>query len=130
MNLKTLIYQNKMLKKKINELHLLLVGSTDDTVLQELFVQLELLQSKKVNINNVNNQVKVSVGGKEIPISMAVVLRDTIRAKIDVLTSMITDAQCKLDKINLMEQRDSFYAEYTVMSHVVDASDLTVKIGE
>lgn len=119
-----------MLKKKINELHLLLVGSTDDTVLQELFVQLELLQSKKVNINNVNNQVKVSVGGKEIPISMAVVLRDTIRAKIDVLTSMITDAQCKLDKINLMEQRDSFYAEYTVMSHVVDASDLTVKIGE
>lgn len=129
MNLKTLVYQTKMIKKKIDELQLILCSSNNDTVLQELFVQLELLQSKKVNISNANNQIKISVGGKEIPISMAVVLRDTIRAKVDVLTSLITDEQCKLNKLDLMEQRDSLYDEYTVMSHVIDANDLTVKIG-
>lgn len=130
MLLRDLIHEKKMLKKKIVELKNILLCNASDDIAQELFSQLELLQAKKINIHTINNQIKINLGGKEVDIFTAVVLRDTAKSKIDILTNLITNNECGLNKIELMKQRDVIYEEYTLLSNEIVASDLNTNIGE
>ena len=130
MQLRNLICEKEMLKKKISELKNIMSYNTIDDIAQELFTYIELLQAKKININTINNEIKVDIGGKEIDISTVIILRDTAKNKTDVLTSLIVDNECKLDKIELMKQRDSIYEEYILLSNKIILNDLSVKIGE
>jgi hypothetical protein len=130
MVLRDLIYQKKMLKEKIVELKAIIYYDNSETITQELFVQLELLQAKKVNLSTINNQVKIDLGGKEVVVSTAVIIRDTMKEKMDILTALITNSGCKLNKLDLMKQRDGVYEEYALLSHKITANDLSVRIGE
>lgn len=130
MILRDLIYQKEMLEKKIIELRNIMHYDVSENIAQELFVQLELLQAKKVNLNAVNNQVKLDLGGKKVIISTAIIIRDTMKDKMNILTDLITDNECQLDKLTLMKQRDDIYEEYSLLSHKIVSSDLSVKIGE
>lgn len=130
MRLRTLIYEKEMLERKIFELKNIIKHNTTDTIAQELFVQLELLQAKNISISTINKQIKLNLGGKEVDIATAVVLRDTTKEKIDVLTNLVTDSKCTLDKIALIKQRDDIYEEYILLSNEIILSDLNVKIGE
>ena len=128
MRLRDLLHEKELLEKKIVELKNIMNYNAVDNIAQELFAQLELLQAKKININTINNQIKINLGGKEVDISTTVVLRNTAKEKIDILTSLITDNECKLDKLELMKQRDSIYEEYMLLSNEIMLSDLNVKI--
>jgi hypothetical protein len=119
-----------MLKEKIVELKAIIYYDNSETITQELFVQLELLQAKKVNLSTINNQVKIDLGGKEVVVSTAVIIRDTMKEKMDILTALITNSGCKLNKLDLMKQRDGVYEEYALLSHKITANDLSVRIGE
>lgn len=130
MRLRTLIYEKGMLERKVSELKNIIKYDSTDTIAQELFAQLELLQAKNINISKINNQIKIKLGGKEVDISTAVVLRDTTKEKINILTSLIVDNESKLDKVELINQRDSIYEEYILLSNEITLSDLNVKIGE
>ena len=130
MRLKDLICQKEMLEKKIVELKDIIQYDNSESIAQELFVQLELLQAKKVNLNTINSQVEIDLGGKKVIISTVVIIRDTMKEKMDILTKLITDNDCSLDKLELMKQRDNIYEEYTLLSNKIMVSDLNVKIGE
>lgn len=130
MRLRTLIYEKGILKRKVSELKNIIKYDATDTIAKELFAQLELLQAKNININTINNQIKIKLGGKEVGISTAVVLRDTTKEKINILTSLIVDNESKLDKVELIKQRDDIYEEYILLSNEITLSDLNVKIGE
>lgn len=130
MRLRDLIYQKEMLERKIVELKNIIQHDNSESIAQELFVQLELLQAKKVNLNTINNQVKIDLAGKEVIISTVVIIRNTMEEKINILTNLITDNNCNLDKLELMKQRDNIYEEYTLLSNKIMVSDLNVKIGE
>ena len=130
MLLQDLIYGKEMLEKKIAELKNILLYDAGDDIAQELFGQLELLQAKKINIHIINNQIKITLGGKEVDISTVVVLRDTAKDKMDILTSLIINSECELDKIELMRQRGAIYEEYTLLSNEIMSSDLNTNIGE
>lgn len=130
MRLKSLIYEKAMLERKVSELKNIIKYDATDTIAKELFAQLELLQAKNININTINNQIKIKLGGKEVDISTAVVLRDTTKEKINILTSLIVDNESKLDKVELIKQRDNIYEEYILLSNEITLSDLNVKIGE
>ena len=130
MRLRDLIYEKKVICKKIVELKNIMQCSTNDDIAQELFAQLELLQAKRININTINNQLKINLGSKEVSISTAVVLRNTAKVKIDILTDLIVDNECKLDKLELMKQRDDIYDEYKLLSNEILVKDLNTKIGD
>ena len=130
MRLRSLVYEKELLEKKIVELKDILLYDASEDIAQELFGQLELLQAKKINIHTINNQIKITLGGKEVDISTAIVLRDTAKSKIDILTSLIVNNECGLNKIELMKQRDDLYDEYTLLSNEIVVSDLSVNIGE
>lgn len=130
MRLRSLIYEKEILKRKVSELKNIIKYNATDSIANELFAQLELLQAKSININSINNQIKIKIGGKDIDISTAIVFRDTTKEKINILTSLITDNESKLDKVELIKQRDDIYEEYIVLSNEITLSDLNVNIGE
>lgn len=130
MLLRDLVYEKKMLKEKIAELNTILQYNYSETIMQELFVQLELLQAKRVNLNTLNNQVKIDLGGKEVILSTAIIVRDSMKNKMNVLANLINNNSVKLDKLDLMKQRDNIYEEYTLLSHKITVSDLNVNLGE
>ena len=130
MRLANLVYEKRMLKRKIDELKIILKYDNSENIIQELFVQLELLQAKKVNLNTVNSQVKIDLGGKEVVVSTAIVIRDVMKEKMNILTGLIINNDCKLDKLELMRRRDDIYEEVTLLSNKILANDLSIKIGD
>ncbi len=118
-----------MLDVKIDEIKSILKYEQNDNLAQELFALLELRQSKLLNISTANNMSKMNVGGTEINISTAVIIRTTIKEKIDILTDMINNRDCHLDKIELQKQRDRYHGEYTLLSMGIKRNDLTVTVG-
>lgn len=130
MLLRDLIHEKKILEKKIVELKAIMRYEATEDIAQELFSQLELLQAKNINIHTINNQIKITLGGKEVYISTVVVLRNTAKDKIDILTSLIIDKECELNKIELMKQRDDLYEEYMLLSNEITTSDLNTRIGD
>ena len=130
MRLRDLIYEKEMLKKKIIELKNIMLYKATEDIAQELFGHIELLQAKKININTINNKIKITLGDKDVDITTVVVLRDTANSKMGILTSLIVNSECVLDKIELMKQRDSIYEEYVVLSNKIITNDLNTRIGE
>ena len=118
-----------MLDKKIEELKSILLIEQTDALAEELFNLLELKQSKLLHINTANTIGKLNVGGTEINIATAVIVRDTIKAKVDFLTTMISNKECRLDKVELQKQRDKYYGEYVLLSMGINRNDLNVTIG-
>jgi hypothetical protein len=70
----------------------------------------------------------MNVGGTEISVSTVIIIRNTIKEKIDLLTSMIDNKDCNLDKIELQRQRDKYYSEYILLTMGINRNDLTVTI--
>lgn len=124
-----LLYDKTMLDIKIDEIKAILKYEQNDSLAQELFVLLETRQTKLLHIAAANNISKMNVGGTEINISTAVTIKDTIKEKIDILTDMINNVNCHLDKIELQKQRDRYYGEYVLLSMGIKRNDLTVTVG-
>jgi len=117
-----------MLRKKIDEIKNILVYDQTDNLAQELFKLLELYQGKLLTITKANNMSKINIGGTEVSLSTAIIIRDNIKSKIDLLTNLIANQECTLDKIGLQQQRDAFYKEYTLLSMVILKNDLQVQV--
>lgn len=124
------IAQKRILDKKIKELNTILRYQQDNDVVEELFTLLELRQGKLLLISAANAASKISIGGTEVNISVAVQIRVTIKEKIDVLTRLIDSKECTLDKLELLRQRDKFYAEYILLTMGITKNDLQVTVGQ
>ena len=129
MYLTEIIAQKKLYDKKILELkHLLDVRQTEELA-QELMDLLEMRQAKCININKANEKSTINLGGTDISITVAVMIRDTISGKMAVLTTLINNPDSSLDKINLQKQRDRHFNEYTLISMGIQRNDLNVTVG-
>ncbi len=129
MYLTEVIAQKRLYDKKITELKSLLEVRQTEELAKELMGLLELRQAKCINISQANEQATVHLGGTDISITVAVMIRETIKAKLDVLTSLINNPDTALDKISLQKQRDRHFNEYTLISMAVQRNDLNVTVG-
>lgn len=123
-----ILNQKNLLNKKIKELTSILQYEQTDRLAQELFALLDLRQNKQLILGSTNANNKITIGGTELSIASAVIIRDNIKCKIDVLTSLINNKSCSLDKVELQEQRDKYYNEYILLSMCIDKNDLTVVV--
>jgi hypothetical protein len=123
-----LISDYNILNKKIKEIKTILSFKQTEDLAKELFNILELKQTKLLHITEANNLSKMNVGGTEISVSTVIIIRNTIKEKIDLLTSMIDNKDCNLDKIELQRQRDKYYSEYILLTMGINRNDLTVTI--
>ena len=129
MYLTEVIAQKKLFDKKISEVKRLLKIRPTEDLAQELMDLLEMRQGKLININSANDHSKINLGGTEVSITVAVLIRDTIHAKIGILTDLINDADSALDKLKLLEQRDKHFNEYTLINMGIQRNDLNVTVG-
>ncbi len=129
MYLTEVIAQKKLYDRKIVEVKMLLKVRPDELLAQELMDLLEMRQGKLININSANEQSKISLGGTDVPISVAVMIRDTIDEKVSILTDLINDTDSSLDKLKLLKQRDKHFDEYTLINMGIQRNDLNVTVG-
>ena len=125
MNLRDLIYKKDNIKRKISELEAIIVEYSNDDIAKELFNLIEELQSLKINLNNINIKAKINIGGKNVSIADAIIIRETLETKMNVLTRLILSDKVKaLDELELMVQRDGLYESYLLLDQGIISSDL------
>jgi len=129
MYLVEVIAHKNFIKQKLSEVSRCLETNQTEELAAEFMDLLEQLQTKLININSANQQSTLNLGGMDIPISVAVIIRDTMKSKMDVLTNLIDNPDCKLSKLDLIRQRDNYFNEYILMSMGIQKNDLSVRVG-
>lgn len=124
-----LILEKDRLDKKIKELEFILHTESTDAITQELLDSIEARQNKLISIHIINNKSSIKIGNEIVDINTAVILRNIINKKIEILTNLINDPNCNLDKIALMNQRDQFNDKYVLLKIGILRNDLNVEIG-
>lgn len=130
MYLLEILEKKKVLDKKIDELKAVIGTSQDNNLAEKLISLIEERQSLLLNIQTANNVSTLNIGGKEVSISTAIEIRNTLKSKIDVVTILIEDRNCELDKIELQSQRDKYYEEYILLTMGIIRNDLQVRIND
>ncbi len=128
MYLYELVDQKKVLDIKIQELKVMLEVDPKDEIAKELLDLLEIRQAKVINISLANSGSNITIGNTKTTVTAAVVVRDTIKSKIDILTNII-NSDNSLDKLSLIRQRDKYFEEYTFIDMAIKRNDLTVTLG-
>jgi len=131
MYLKEKLNELDILKQKIMELHHSLLSISDeqekDVLADALFKSIDELQNTKIIIDKVNSQTMINVGGTTISISTAIIIRDNLKRKIDVISDIIR-SNTVLDTLTLMSQRDSFFVEYNSINKSIMLADWGINI--
>lgn len=125
-----LVSQKKVVEKKIEELNFILQYDHTELVANELFHLLERKQALLISIDTANSSSVINIGGQDITISAAIRLKNKIKEQIDVLTSLINNKDCNLNKIELQKQRDKQYESYILLSMGVLKNDLQVSVSQ
>lgn len=126
--LSEVLSKKKILDKKINEIKKILQTTQTEKLAKELYDLLDKRQSELLKIRAANTASKISIGGNEVSIDTAVIIRDTIKEKINVLTTLINNEECVLDKVELQNQRDVYYKDYILLVMGIERNDLQVRI--
>jgi hypothetical protein len=121
--------QKRMLDQKIDELQEMLVDKQSDELAAVLIGFLDDKQSNLINIHRANIASKINLGGTDIDIATAVIIRDSIESKFIYLTELIQNPECELDKLELMKQRDRYFDEYSLIDMGIQKNDLNVTLG-
>lgn len=124
-----IIEKKNILDCKIKELKKILRSNQNNELAEKLFSFIEERQALLLNIQAANNVSTINIGGQDIPISTAVEIRKTIKSKVDVLTELISDENCGLDKLELQTQRDAYYEEYILLTMGITRNDLQVRVN-
>ena len=124
----------KNLKQKIKELTYYLNNNGSslnheqvDVVVKYLLSCIEEIQNICLILNKVNSQTVISIGTSKIDVNKAVIIRDTISKKINLITNLLKNNKL-LDVINLIGDRDTLLAEYNSINNAIRMADWSVKI--
>lgn len=124
-----ILENKKILDKKIKELSSVMSVYQNEVLAEKLFTLIDERLSMLMDIETANNVSTINIGGNEVTIATAISIRDAVKGKIDILTSLIEDKNCELDKIKLQEQRDKYISEHVLLSMGINRNDLQVKVG-
>jgi len=120
----------KLLKQKIAELEFYVCNSnTDkkDDLVKAVLSYIEDVQNIKLILNKVNNQSLINVGTSKIDTNTAIIIRNTLNTKINLISSIIKN-NTALDILTLVEQRDALIEEYNAINKAIRLADWSVQI--
>lgn len=122
--------ERKWIKIKILELknNALKFNTDQDNLLKQLLVLLDKLQTMNLIIHKVNNDSIIEISGTKLNLNTAIELRNTVKAKIDIISELIKANVEKLDVLALMAQRDNMLAEYSALDSAINQADWKIQI--
>lgn len=121
--------KKKILTTKIEELQKMLLKKQNDDVAAKLVCLLDERQAHRINIHRANIASKINIGGADIDIATAVIIRDVIVEKVLYTTELINSPDSTLDSLELMKQRDRYFEEYTLLDMGIQKNDLSVTLN-
>lgn len=124
------IERKRIINTKIKEINNIIQFEQHDKLADELIALIDEKQSILIDINSANTISTLNIGGNDISIATALIIRKTIKDKIDVLTSLISNGNCVLDKLELQSQRDKYFMEYMLLTMGINRNDLSVEINK
>lgn len=124
-----IIANKNMVDIKIAELRAILVSEQDEDIAKKLMSLLDDRQNLLISIHRANITSKISIGSADIDIATAIIIRDSIEDKFICLSELITNKECVLDKLKLMEQRDRYFDEHTLIDMGIQRNDLNVMLS-
>jgi len=124
------VARKDIINQKLSEIKNIIQYEQHDKLADELISLIDEKQAILLDINSANTLSKINIGGNEISIAAALIIRKTIKNKIDVLTELITNKNCELDKIELQSQRDNYFMEYMLLTMGINRNDLSVEIDK
>jgi hypothetical protein len=86
-------------------------------LIKKLFDLLDKYRSHLILLNKINNKEEIEIGGSKINLANAVLLRETLEQKIEILNKLILEESSYTDVTSLIENRDKFYVEYKTISN-------------
>lgn len=118
------------LKVKIDELKKCVLNNTKerDSLVKELLILIDKVQTLNIIINRVNTQSKIEIGGTSVPLSTAIEVRNTLEDKISIITSLIELEDSSLDVMSLIKQRDSILEEFKSIDMAIRLADWNIKL--
>jgi len=121
--------QKRMIDQKIDELQEILLKEQNDEIAAELITLLDDRQAHNINIHRANIASKINIGGSDMDIATAIIIRDGIADKVSYTTELIDNPDSTLDKLELMKQRDRYFEEYTLIDMGIQKNDLNVTLS-
>jgi hypothetical protein len=134
MYLGEVLQEKESLLFKIQQLEQLFfkVAKTDsdkaNELIKKLFDLLDKYRSHLILINKINNKEEIVIGDSKINLANAVLLRDTLERKIEILNRLILEESAYTDVSSLIENRDKFQIEYKMISNELKSFEWRMKI--
>ena len=125
-----LLRQKELLDLNIDEIEDKLCSEFDKKLYDEYMRLVDVRQNKVINIVSANTKSSITVSGTEIPISIAIVLRNGLYSKIELISKMISRVSDTELILELNKVRNKLHSEYSLLDMAITHNDIGVSIGE
>jgi hypothetical protein len=122
------------LEKMILEIeeYLLKLASTDlekaDTATKKLLNLIDKHRSHLIMINKADNVIEIQIGDSKASLANVRIICNALKRKINFLDRLIRLERSALDIFSLMEQRDKFLSEFTLILNSIKKAEWSTKI--
>lgn len=99
-----------------------------DNIVKDIIGYIDKIQNIKLVLNKVNNQTTVEIANSELDLKTAVIIKNSIKEKIDLITDFINNSNNNLDVLTLMSQRDELINEFDAVNNSIRIADWSIKI--
>mgnify|MGYP001041343265 CR=1 FL=1 len=130
-SLNSMVNEKERICKKISDLNNILRESDcdHDDVINELSVSVEKYLSLSIKIASIRGNVTININGNETDLSTANMIVESIKLKIDYLTSIIKNKNCSVqDRIKYIRDREKEMESLDFLSHHISLLELTVEV--
>jgi hypothetical protein len=134
MNLGEILNEIEHLEFKIKQLEYLFfkIAKSDsekaNELIKRLFEHIDKYRSHLILLNKINNEKEIVIGDSKINLANAVLLKKTLKHKIELLNRLITDDTSYTDIQSLIDNRDKFYIEYKTIATALESFEWRTKI--
>jgi hypothetical protein len=134
MYLGEMINEMQHLEFKITQLEQLFfkVAKSDsdkaNEIIKKLFDHIDKYRSHLIILNKLNNEKEITIGDSKINLANAVLLKKTLKHKIELLNKLIVDDTSYTDVQSLIENRDKFHLEYKTIATELESFEWRTKI--
>lgn len=99
-----------------------------DVILSLLLSAMEDLQNMNLIIAKINHQTEIAIGKASIPVSMAVEIRKTLAAKLNLIFGMMRSNNGSLDVKDLVGKIKPIQEEFNSIDTAIRLSDWSIII--
>lgn len=122
------LIRKNFINKKISDIQFRMKSRYDNTLIEELFNLLGVVQNFGRSITESNMKTEIIIGETKTDVDTAVRVRNTLCRKIDTINFVIERNSDDLDILPFLEQRDVLVGEFILLDAAIKQADLETEV--